>query len=84
MPEEREWMSSFTDMGFIDSFRINNKEPHNYTWWSYRARAREKNLGWRIDYIMIADSLSSNFKNSLILSKAVHSDHCPVLLELAD
>lgn len=84
LPEEREWMSSFTDMGFIDSFRINNKEPHNYTWWSYRARAREKNLGWRIDYIMIADSLSSNFKNSLILSKAVHSDHCPVLLELAD
>ena len=84
LPEEREWMSSFTDMGFIDSFRINNKEPHNYTWWSYRARAREKNLGWRIDYIMIANSLSSNFKNSLILSKAVHSDHCPVLLELAD
>ena len=51
---------------------------------AHRARAREKNLGWRIDYIMIADSLSSNFKNSLILSKAVHSDHCPVLLELAD
>ena len=71
-------------MGFIDSFRINNKEPHNYTWWSYRARAREKNLGWRIDYIMIADSLNSNFKNTLILSKAIHSDHCPVLLELAD
>jgi len=84
LPEEREWMSSFVDMGFIDSFRINNKEPHNYTWWSYRARAREKNLGWRIDYIMIADSLSSNFKNALILSKAIHSDHCPVLLELAD
>ena len=84
LPEEREWMSSFVDMGFIDSFRINNKEPHNYTWWSYRARAREKNLGWRIDYIMITDSLYSNFKNTLILSKAIHSDHCPVLLELAD
>jgi exodeoxyribonuclease-3 len=77
-------MSTFVDLGFIDSFRINNKEPHNYTWWSYRARAREKNLGWRIDYIMIADSLYSNFKNTLILSKAIHSDHCPVLLELAD
>lgn len=84
LPEEREWMSTFVDMGFIDSFRINNKEPHNYTWWSYRARAREKNLGWRIDYIMITDSLISNFKNALILSKAIHSDHCPVLLELAD
>ena len=84
MPEEREWMSTFVDMGFIDSFRINNKEPHNYTWWSYRARAREKNLGWRIDYILITDSLISNFKNTLILSKAIHSDHCPVLLELAD
>lgn len=84
LPEEREWMSTFVDLGFIDSFRINNKEPHNYTWWSYRARAREKNLGWRIDYIMIADSLYSNFKNTLILSKAIHSDHCPVLLELAD
>ena len=84
LPEEREWMSSFVDNGFMDAFRINNKEPHNYTWWSYRARAREKNLGWRIDYIMIANSLSSNFKNALILSKAIHSDHCPVLLELAD
>ena len=82
LPEERDWMSSFIESGFVDAFRVNNNEPHNYTWWSYRANARVKNLGWRIDYIMFADELISNFKRSIILSQAKHSDHCPVLLEL--
>ena len=83
LPEEREWMTKFISSGFIDVFRTKNQEPHNYTWWSYRANARAKNLGWRIDYIMVIDNLQSQIKNSLILSKAKHSDHCPVLLELA-
>lgn len=83
LPEEREWMTKFISSGFIDVFRTKNQEPHNYTWWSYRANARAKNLGWRIDYIMVIDNLQSRIKNSLILSKAKHSDHCPVLLELA-
>jgi len=82
LPEERDWVSKFISRGFIDSFRINNSEPHNYTWWSYRANARVKNLGWRIDYIMLAKELLPNFKRSVILSQAKHSDHCPVLLEL--
>ena len=75
-------MSKFIESGFVDSFRVNNNDPHNYTWWSYRANARVKNLGWRIDYIMFADELISNFKRAIILSQAKHSDHCPVLLEL--
>lgn len=83
LPEEREWMSSFIAEGFIDSFRISNQEPHQYTWWSYRANARAKNLGWRIDYIMISNPLIPTFNKSVIFSEAKHSDHCPVLLELA-
>ena len=83
LPEERDWMTKFIDSGFVDVFRIDNQDPHNYTWWSYRANARAKNLGWRIDYILISDKLLSKYKRSVILSKAVHSDHCPVLLELA-
>lgn len=83
LPEERDWMTKFIDSGFVDVFRIENQDPHNYTWWSYRANARVKNLGWRIDYILMSDKLLSKYKRSVILSKAVHSDHCPVLLELA-
>ena len=83
LPEERDWMDKFIESGFTDVFRIENKEPHNYTWWSYRANARAKNLGWRIDYIMIHRTIISKFKRSVILSKAKHSDHCPVLLEIA-
>lgn len=82
LPEEREWISKFIDSGFIDSFRYFNKEPHNYTWWSYRARAREKNLGWRIDYNMVSENLESKMKRAAILNKAMHSDHCPVLVEI--
>ena len=84
LPVEREWMTGFMARGFLDSFRINNQEPHQYTWWSYRANARAKNLGWRIDYIMMSDLLGKIFNRSAILSKARHSDHCPVLLELAN
>ena len=82
LPEEREWVSQFLASGFIDSFRHLNDDPHNYSWWSYRANARAKNLGWRIDYNMISENLILNLKRSVILSQAVHSDHCPVLLEL--
>ena len=82
LPEEREWMNVFITSGFIDSFRHLNPEPHNYSWWSYRANARAKNLGWRIDYNMISENLLSNLSRSAILSQAHHSDHCPVLVEL--
>ena len=84
LPEEREWMSKFIASGFIDSFRHLSNAPHNYSWWSYRANSRAKNLGWRIDYNMISASLLPKLRRSAILSQAKHSDHCPVLVEIAD
>ncbi|PQB05654.1 exodeoxyribonuclease III [Aureitalea marina] len=82
LPVEREWIGNFIDSGFIDSFRHFNKEPHNYTWWSYRANARANNKGWRIDYNMVAQPLQENLKRAVILPEAHHSDHCPHLVEL--
>lgn len=82
LPEEREWMEGFLLSGYTDSFRHLNPDPHHYTWWSYRAGARAKNLGWRIDYNMVSNSISDRIKHSEILRDAIHSDHCPVLLEL--
>jgi exodeoxyribonuclease-3 len=82
LPEERAWMSGFLETGFIDSFRHLNPEPHQYSWWSYRANARANNKGWRIDYNMVTDNLADKISRVAILSGAKHSDHCPVLLEL--
>lgn len=82
LPEEREWISQFINSGFIDSFRYFNEQSHNYTWWTYRFGARKKNLGWRIDYHMVSNSLKNKLKRAAILSEAVHSDHCPILVEL--
>jgi exodeoxyribonuclease-3 len=82
LPEEREWVSEFLDAGFIDSFRKFNKEPHNYTWWTYRMGARGKNKGWRIDYQMVTKDLNERLSDARILSDAMHSDHCPILVEL--
>lgn len=81
-PEERAWVSKFLEAGWVDTFRHLNKEPHNYTWWSYRAGSRGKNLGWRIDYHFITESLVDKLQRSVILPEAVHSDHCPILVEL--
>ena len=82
LPEEREWMEQFINTGFIDTFRHFNQEPHQYSWWSYRAGSRDKNLGWRIDYNLASEGLASRLKRSIILPEAKHSDHCPVLLEI--
>ena len=82
LPEEREWMEGFIQSGYVDSFRHLNPDPHHYTWWSYRAGARKRNLGWRIDYHMVSKPLQDQIKRSVILKDAVHSDHCPVLLEM--
>ena len=82
LPEERKWITDFIGLGFIDSFRYFNKDPNNYTWWSYRANARNKNLGWRIDYNMISSSLILRLKRAFILSEVRHSDHCPVLVQI--
>ncbi|WPP48121.1 exodeoxyribonuclease III [Catalinimonas niigatensis] len=84
LPEEREWVSGFLSNGFIDTFRYFDKSPHRYSWWSYRARAREKNLGWRIDYHMVTQSMETSLLGASILDDVKHSDHCPIVLELKD
>ena len=68
--------------GFIDSFRYFNSEPHNYSWWSYRANARNNNKGWRIDYCLVSNNLENRLERAVILPEAKHSDHCPVLVEI--
>ena len=82
LPQERAWISEFIASGFVDTFRHLNPEPHNYSWWSYRANARAKNLGWRIDYHMLTINLEKHLKRAAILSEAKHSDHCPILIEV--
>jgi exodeoxyribonuclease III len=83
LPEERAWLDGFMKTGMVDTFRHLNKEPHNYSWWSYRANARNNNKGWRIDYCLAAEPLKNKIKRALILPEAKHSDHCPVLVEIA-
>ena len=82
LPEERAWIDGFINSGFIDSFRHFNQDPHQYSWWSYRANSREKNLGWRIDYNLVSETLKEKLRRAVILAEAKHSDHCPILLEL--
>ena len=82
LPEERQWLDDFLKSGFIDSFRYLNPEPHKYSWWSYRANSRNNNKGWRIDYALVSISLKKNIRRSFLLPEAMHSDHCPVGLEL--
>ena len=82
LPEEREWLGNFLDSGLVDTFRYLNPELQKYSWWSYRANARANNKGWRLDYALATIPLQENLKRSVILTEAVHSDHCPILLEL--
>jgi len=82
LPEERAWIDRLLELGFIDSFRSFNDKPEQYSWWSYRAGSRGKNLGWRLDYHIVGKSLESRMQNAGIMQNVVHSDHCPVYLEL--
>lgn len=82
LPEEREWVSNFLQSGFIDSFRVFDQSPEKYSWWSYRAGARGKNLGWRIDYHMVSESMREKLIGASILADVVHSDHCPIVVEM--
>jgi len=83
LPQEREWVDRFIASGFVDSFRQYNQEAEQYSWWSYRAGARPRNMGWRIDYHMVTTALKDRLHDARILQSVVHSDHCPVLIELA-
>ncbi len=82
LPEEREWMTKWFESGFVDAFRCLNPEQVQYSWWSYRAGARAKNKGWRIDYQSVSTSLKEKIKASQQLTEVKHSDHCPVLLDI--
>ena len=83
LPEERAWMDRFTSAGYVDTFRHFCAEPKKYTWWSYRFHAREKNIGWRIDYQCVNPGLLPRVKSSVILDSITGSDHCPISIELA-
>jgi exodeoxyribonuclease-3 len=82
LPQEREWIDKFLAAGFIDTFRIFNQEPEQYTWWDMVTRARDRNVGWRIDYFYISENLKDNIKSASIHSSVMGSDHCPVEIEL--
>lgn len=82
LPEERAFMTKFLENGYIDCFRKFCSEGGKYSWWSYRFRAREKNIGWRIDYTCVNKALDERVKSASILDSVFGSDHCPVKLEL--
>ncbi len=82
LPEERAWVGKFLDTGYVDTFRHFNQEPHHYTWWSYRAGAKQKNLGWRIDYHFATESLKNRLASAAIHPDQLMSDHCPIELNL--
>ena len=82
LPEERAWMDKWFDSGMVDSFRHFNQEPHHYTWWSFRAGARARNKGWRIDYISVSNKLKDRLKDAGIYGTYVHSDHCGSYVQL--
>ncbi len=82
LPEERAWMDRFFASGFVDTFRIFNQERGNYTWWDMLTRARDRNVGWRIDYFFVSSSLVDRVKHAAIHQEVMGSDHCPISLEI--
>ncbi|MCF8241959.1 MAG: exodeoxyribonuclease III [Melioribacteraceae bacterium] len=82
LPEEREWMDKFFNEGFIDTLRMFTDAGELYTWWDMLTRARDRNVGWRIDYFFISDNLRKNITNAFIMQDVMGSDHCPVGIEL--
>jgi exodeoxyribonuclease-3 len=84
LPKERAWMDKFVAHGYIDTFRYFNKEPNQYTWWDMKTRARERNVGWRIDYFFVTENLLPAVSEAFIMTEVTGSDHCPagIILKL--
>lgn len=78
LPEERAWIDKFLSHGFIDTFRMFNNEPGHYTWWDLRTKARNRNIGWRIDYFFVSENIKKNVTSAYILPDQLGSDHCPI------
>ncbi|MCK4581365.1 MAG: exodeoxyribonuclease III, partial [Dehalococcoidia bacterium] len=83
LPIERAWMDEFVAHGFVDTFRYLTKQPDHYTWWSFRTRARERNIGWRLDYIFVTENLLDSLTQASIRPEVMGSDHCPVEIRLS-
>lgn len=82
MQEEIDGMDAYTSNGFIDTFRTMQPEEVKYSWWSYRGGSRQRNVGWRIDYFLVSESISEKIKNASIHNEIMGSDHCPVAIEI--
>ncbi len=83
MPVERAWIDKFIARGYVDTFRLfHPDEPDHYTWWTYRTNARERNVGWRLDYFFVSEDLVKRVKDAFICPEVMGSDHCPVGLVL--
>ncbi|MCX6664803.1 MAG: exodeoxyribonuclease III [Euryarchaeota archaeon] len=83
LPVEREWIDTFIDHGYVDTFRHFHKNPHQYSWWDLKTGARARNVGWRIDYFFVDKKFLSHVHNAFILPDVVGSDHCPVGIEIS-
>jgi exodeoxyribonuclease III len=82
LPQERAWIDKYVSHGYHDTLRMFHKEPELYTWWDVKTRARERNVGWRIDYVFVSDGLKSKVKDAFISAGVTGSDHCPVGIEI--
>lgn len=82
LPTERAWMDKYISYGYVDTFRHLKGDEVKYSWWSYRFKAREKNVGWRIDYFFVTQDLLCKIKDADILNEVLGSDHCPVSINL--
>ena len=78
LPIERAWIDKFLKNGYLDTLRMFNNKPDQYTWWSYRTKARERNVGWRLDYFFVNEEFKDKIKSAGILNDVMGSDHCPV------
>ena len=82
LPEERAWLDKFLAHGLVDAFHAFHPEPEQYTWWSYRTRARARNVGWRLDYFLVSEGLMPRVQDCSIMPGVLGSDHCPISLDI--